>query len=167
MFTTTAHGKLDLRPRRQRVRRHKTLSQQPLQPHGSPMISQLRVWQRCLDPILGVVELCCLEDHTEATILEFVAHMQGPCAVVNRKLIENDGVNRLRRPNLDNHIDDLTWANKIKSDRRKPTNDHITKGMTVSFPCPRRSDVTTTLHKSNRIELVLLTLAGFWMPEAP
>ena len=64
------HVHSNLCPRRQRARCHKTLSQQPLQPHYSPVIWQLRVWQRRLDQIFGVIELCCLEDHTEATILE-------------------------------------------------------------------------------------------------
>ena len=39
-------------------------------------------------------------------------HMQGPCAVVTRKLIENDGVKRLM-PNRDNHIDDLGKQKQI------------------------------------------------------
>ena len=70
--TATTCGKLDLCPRRQCVRCHKTLNQKPLQPHDSPVIWQLRVWQWCFDQIFGVVELCCLEDHTEATILELI-----------------------------------------------------------------------------------------------
>ena len=47
MSTATRRGKLDLCPRRQCVRCHKTLNQQPWQPHGSPVIWQMRVWQRC------------------------------------------------------------------------------------------------------------------------
>ena len=38
--------------------------------------------------------------------------MQGPCAVVNRKLIESDGVKRLM-PNCGNHIDDLGKQKQI------------------------------------------------------
>ena len=45
MSTAPARGKLDLCPRRQCVRCHKTLNQKPLQPHDSPVIWQLRVWQ--------------------------------------------------------------------------------------------------------------------------
>ena len=54
---------------------------------------------------------------------ELVAHMQSPCAVVNRKLIENDGV-KLLRPNCDNHIDDLRKQKQISQVQTHERQNH-------------------------------------------
>ena len=81
--------------------------------------------------------------------------MQGPCAVVNRKLIENDGVKR-RMPNCDNHIDHLGKQKQISQVQTHERPHHQRNDGPVSVSPEERCHNHTAQEQPHQVSCQLL-----------